>query len=103
MKNIFSEQLDHWLASDRSNDLLHLDCALETALETKIWTFLKMRLMILLKSFTTTLVEDEAIMEAHRKGQNKLGHNRALVIQFRITEKRILQDALEYVEQRTKA
>lgn len=90
------------MASDRSNDLLHVDCALETALEMKIWNFLKMRLTILLRSFTTTIAEDEIIVEAHRKGQNKLGHNRALVIQFRLIEKRILQDALEYVEQRTK-
>lgn len=98
----FSDHLDHWLASDRSNDLLHVDCALETTLETKIWNFLKIRLTILLKSFATTIVEDEAIVDAHRKGQNKLGHNKALVIQFRLTEKRILQEALEYVEQRTK-
>lgn len=98
----FSEHLDHWLASERSNDLLHVDCALDTTLEMKIWTFLKMRLTILLKSFTTTIVEDEAIVDAHRKGQNKLGHNKALIIQFRLIEKRILQDALEYVEQRTK-
>lgn len=68
----------------------------------KIWTFLKMRLTILLRSFTTTIVEDEAIVDAHRKGQNKLGHHKALIIQFRLTEKHILQDALVYVEQRTK-
>lgn len=96
------EHLDHWLASDRSDDLLHVDCALETTLEMKIWTFLKIRLTILLKSFTTTIAEDEAIVDVHGKGQNKLGHNKALVIQFRLTEKRILRDALEYVEQRTK-
>ncbi|KAG4074422.1 hypothetical protein HA402_000401 [Bradysia odoriphaga] len=100
--NMGEEQLDHWLASERSDDLLWTDCALETALETKIWTFLKIRLTILLKSFTTTIAEDEAIVDAHKKGQNKLGHNKILVIQFRLTEKRILQDALEYVEQRTK-
>lgn len=102
MFTFLSEHLDHWLASDRSNDLLHVDCALETALEMKIWTFLKIRLTILLKAFTTTIDEDEVIVDAHRKGQNKLGHNKALVIQFRLTEKRILRDALEYVEQRTK-
>lgn len=99
---IITEHLDHWLESDRSNDLLHVDCALDTTLDMKIWTFLKMRLTILLRSFTTSIAEDEVIVETHRKGQNKLGHNKALVIQFRLTEKQILRDALEYVEQRTK-
>lgn len=62
-----------------------------------------MRLLLLLKSFSTTLIEDEQIYENHRKGQNKLGHIRAMCVQFRITEKRILNEALEYVEQRTKS
>lgn len=61
-----------------------------------------MRLTLLLRSFATSLADDEVLIENHGKGQNKLGHNRALIIQFRITEKRILTDALGYVELRTK-
>lgn len=99
---IYAEHITHWLSNERSTDLLHLDCALDTAIETKTWMFLKMRLILLLRSFTTSLADDELLMDNHRKGQNKLGHNRALVIQFRITEKKILTEALEYVEQRTK-
>lgn len=91
------------MASERSTDLLHLDCALETALDTKTWQFLKMRLTILLKAFPTTMQEDQVILDAHKKGQNKLSHVKAMIVQFRITEKIILLDALEYVDERTKA
>lgn len=94
--------MTHWISQDRCTDLLHLDCALDTSIETKTWTFLKMRLMLLLKMFPTTMAEDEQLFEQHRKGQHKLSHVKALLVQFRITEKRILNDALEYVELRTK-
>lgn len=96
--------LKHWLENDKcAADLLYLDCALDTALETKTWTFLKIRLTLLLRAFLTTLQDDLELLKQHQmKGHQKLGHIKTMLIQFRITEKRILSEALDYVEQRTK-
>lgn len=102
--NMNEEQLNHWLAPDKvASDLLYLDCALDTALEIKAWNFLKMRLTLLVKSFPTTLDEDIVLLEQHqKKGQQKLGHIKTMIIQYRIAEKRILRDALQYIEERPK-
>lgn len=105
--NIFSpttEHLKHWLENDKcATDLLYQDCALDTELEIKTWAFLKIRLILLLRAFPNTLDEDVTLIDTHQnKGQQKLGHIKSMLIQFRITEKRILKEALEYVEQRTK-
>lgn len=96
--NMNKEQLDHWLSSEKATDLLHADCALETALEIKTWKFLETRLTLLLRSFPTTLEEDLTLQSGP-----KLGHIRNILLQFRIGEKQILQDALEYVQQRVKS
>lgn len=102
--NMNEEQLNHWLAPDKvASDLLYLDCALDTTLEIKTWNFLKMRLTLLLKSFPTSLEDDVNALEQHqKKGQQKLGHIKTMIIQYRITEKRILRDALAYIEERSK-
>lgn len=102
--NMNEDQLNHWLTPDKvASDLLYLDCALETALEIKTWTFLKMRLTLLLKSFPTTLEEDIHLLEQHQqKGQQKLSHIKTNIIQYRISEKRILHSALSYIEERIK-
>lgn len=101
--NMNKEQLNHWITSERAGDLFHIDCALETALETKTWMFLQTRLTLLLKIFPTALQEDETLLSNHQKGQAKLGHVKALIVQYRILEKRILENALDYVKQRAKA
>lgn len=102
--NMNEEQLKHWLAPEKvASDLLYLDCALETELEIKTWNFLKMRLTLLLKSFPTTLDDDINLLEQHqKKGQQKLSHTKTMIIQYRITEKRILREALTYIEERSK-
>lgn len=102
--NMNEEQLMHWLAPDKcATDLLHLDCALNTELETKTWIFMKTRITLLLRAFATTVEDDEHLLEMHqRKGQQKLGHIKLLITQFRLNEKRILRDALAYVEERIK-
>ncbi|XP_059616323.1 actin-histidine N-methyltransferase [Phlebotomus argentipes] len=96
--NMSKEHLEHWLTNDRATDLLHADCALDTALEVKTWKFLETRLTLLLRSFPTTLEEDVALQSGP-----KLGHIRSILLQFRIGEKQILRDALEYVQQRVKS
>lgn len=102
--NMNEEQLEHWLAPDKvASDLQHLDCALDTAVEIKTWSFLKMRLTLLLKAFPTTMEEDINLLEQHhKKGQQKLSHIKTMVIQYRIIEKRNLRDALVYIEERSK-
>ena len=115
------EQITHWLESDRPTDLMHVDCALETSLENKTWSFLYTRLQLLLKSFPTTLDEDLVLLNGGSTSatltaaaittginytnvpNNKLGHVRSMLIQFRVIEKYILNEALEYVKQRIKA
>lgn len=102
--NMNEDQLKHWLAPDKvAGDLLYLDCALDTALEIKTWTFLKMRLTLLLKAFPTSLEDDVKLLEQHqKKGQQKLSHTKTMIIQYRISEKRILREALTYIEERSK-
>lgn len=98
------DQLKHWLAPDKiADDLKYLDCALETELEIKTWTFLKMRLTLLLRAFPTTMADDLNLLEQHqKKGAQKLSHNKRMIIQYRIIEKRILSEALGYIEERCK-
>lgn len=102
--NMDEEQLTHWLAPGKcATDLLHLDCALNTELETKAWIFMKTRITLLLKAFATTSEDDEHLLEMHqKKGQQKLGHIKLLIVQFRLNEKRILREALTYVNERIK-
>ncbi|XP_055842907.1 actin-histidine N-methyltransferase [Episyrphus balteatus] len=100
--NMNKEQLEHWI-ENRATDLFHIDCALETSLESKTWLFLQTRLSLLLRVFPTTLEEDELALQNHEKGQTKVGYLKALILQYRILEKRILTNALDYAKQRTKA
>lgn len=102
--NMNEDQLNHWLTPDKvASDLLYLDCALDTALEIKTWTFLKMRLTLLLKAFPTSIADDENLLKQHHmKGHQKLSHNKSIIIQYLISEKRILREALCYIEERIK-
>lgn len=84
----------HWITSERAADLLHLDCALDTSLEIKTWKFLEIRLMILMKSFPTSIEEDEALLA----GPKQLSHVKTHLVGLRLQEKRILKDAIEYVK-----
>jgi histone-lysine N-methyltransferase SETD3 len=95
--NMNEDQLDHWITSDKSGDLEYIDCALDTALETKSWCFLQARLKLLLSTYKTTLEEDEKLIAEARVSPNRL-----LAIKMRATEKRIIRETLEYVEQYTK-
>jgi hypothetical protein len=51
-----SDQLEHWLSKEEAcKDLEHVDCALDTALECKAWTFLKNRVSLLLAAYPKTI------------------------------------------------
>ncbi|KAJ9592062.1 hypothetical protein L9F63_001401 [Diploptera punctata] len=95
--NMGPDHLKHWLSSDRSCDLVYPDCALETDVETKMWKFLLNRIFLLQRAYTTTLQEDCEILK-----HPGLTPCFRLAIQLRITEKRILKTAEEYVKQRIK-
>ena len=90
-------ELAHWLRSDRVYDLKHMDCALETVVEENVRKFLLTRLQLLIANYPTSLKEDLQLLET------SLPQVKKLAIQLRVTEKRILLGALEYVEQWIKA
>ncbi|GAB6031701.1 Histone-lysine N-methyltransferase setd3 [Chamberlinius hualienensis] len=75
-------------------NLLQLDTSLELSVCRKAWAFLKIRLELLLKSYKTTLQEDEVLLAK----KSELASNRiALAVEVRAAEKRILHQTLQYV------
>lgn len=90
-------ELDHWLESDKVFDLKHIDCALETVVEENVRKFLLARLKLLIANYPTSQEEDVEILKT------TLPQLKKLAIQLRLTEKKILQNALDYVEQWIKA
>ncbi|GJQ82303.1 hypothetical protein Trydic_g379 [Trypoxylus dichotomus] len=95
--NMNEEQLDHWLGSERGDDLQYSDCALDTLLEKKTWTFLQMRMKLLLSAYKSTVEEDEKFIS-----ESSASPNQILAIRMVATEKRILNCVLEYAEQYVK-
>ncbi|XP_053949447.1 actin-histidine N-methyltransferase [Anastrepha ludens] len=100
--NMNAQQLEHWITSERAMDLLHIDCALETALVSKTWQYLQTRLMLLLRVFPTTLEADEEKLAAYKKGELYFCYIEAMILEYRVLEKRILAAALDYAKQRVK-
>ncbi|RLU19316.1 hypothetical protein DMN91_007873 [Ooceraea biroi] len=90
-------ELAHWLRSDKVSDLKHIDCALETVVEENVRKFLLTRLQLLTANYPTTLKEDLELLET------TLPQMKRMAVQLRVTEKRILLGALDYVEQWMKA
>ncbi|XP_013104644.1 actin-histidine N-methyltransferase [Stomoxys calcitrans] len=101
--NMNEEQLDHWITSERAMDLLHIDCALETTLESKTWQYLQTRLMLLLRVFPQTLEADEQQLAELKQQKLAMNSRAAMILEYRVLEKRILAAALDYAKQRTKA
>lgn len=101
--NMNEEQLDHWITSERAMDLLHIDCALETTLESKTWQYLQTRLMLLLRVFPQTLEADEQQLAEVKEQKLTMSPRAAMILEYRVLEKRILAAALDYAKQRTKA
>lgn len=113
--NMSAAQLDYWLADERVGSLRSATLLLGEAdigdsagelnvgLDAKVWTFLRVRFTLLLAAFTTTLADDEATMEAQRRGQHKLGFVRSILVQYRLLERRMLAAALEFAVRRAVA
>lgn len=102
--NMNDEQLSHWLESGKFEDLQCADCALDTVLEKKIWTFLQMRVKLLLSAYRTSLDQDRELLQKNQendKGSSVSTHS-LLAIRMRASEKRILNGVLDYAEQRIK-
>ncbi|TMW41013.1 hypothetical protein DOY81_013906 [Sarcophaga bullata] len=94
------DQLEHWIKSERAIDLLHIDCALETELDSK--TLAVFTNTLLLRAFPTTLEQDEAQFEKLKGNRSQRMYIKKMLLEYRILEKRILSAALDYAKQRTK-
>ncbi|XP_034938623.1 actin-histidine N-methyltransferase [Chelonus insularis] len=95
--NMRKVELDHWLESDKVLDLMHRDCALDTIVEENVRKFLQMRLKLLIANYPTTLEEDLVLLKT------TMTPSRRMILELRISEKKILLGALDYVEQWIKA
>lgn len=93
--NMNEEQLEHWLENGKSADLQYIECALDTTLEKKAWTFLQTRLKLLLTAYKTTTEEDKKLLVEDKQ----MTPNKQLAIRMRLTEKLIINDTLNYVDQ----
>ncbi|XP_058824718.1 actin-histidine N-methyltransferase [Topomyia yanbarensis] len=101
--NMTKEQLAHWIAQEESvtKNLLDPNHVLDEALERKVWKFLSIRLQLLLRMSGTTLEQDEALLATQsQKGAPKLGHIRAMLVQYRVVEKTVISEAVEYCKQK---
>ncbi|CAH1997588.1 unnamed protein product [Acanthoscelides obtectus] len=93
--NMNEEQLDHWLLTTPLDQLENSKVTIDAELDKKVWKFLQTRLKLLQGLYKTTLQEDVQILK-----RKDLSDNRKLAIRMRMTEKRIFEDALKYVNQR---
>lgn len=105
--NMTKDQLTHWIDQEEQvvKTLLDLeDCNLEEALKEKVWKFLSIRLQLVMRMSGTTLEQDESLLANHgQKGTPKLGHLKTMLVQYRVIEKRILTEAVEYCKQKEEA
>lgn len=70
---------------------------MDDTLEKKSWNFLLARLKLLLAAYKTSLEEDVDIINKKLGTPNKL-----LAVRMRVTEKKILKNAVDYIERRIK-
>lgn len=86
------------MKDDNCNQLENLHCDIvDETLEKKSWNFLLARLKLLLAAYKTTLEEDVEIINKKLGSPNKL-----LAVRMRFTEKRILKNAVDYIERKIK-
>ncbi|KAH0553704.1 hypothetical protein KQX54_003632 [Cotesia glomerata] len=85
--------LDHWIESDKILDLKHRDCSLDTVVEDNVKKFLLMRLRLLIANYPTTLEEDLDLLST------TMSQTKKMILQLRISEKKILKRTLEFIDQ----
>ncbi|XP_062138664.1 actin-histidine N-methyltransferase [Drosophila sulfurigaster albostrigata] len=109
--NMSGDQLEHWCSNlERAVDLLHIDCALETDLETRTWQYLYQRLKLLIGVLEATLKETDEVQQLAALQLQEAANDEAIakleidtmLLQYRQLERRILNDALLYVQERLK-
>lgn len=113
--NMSADQLEHWCSDlERAVDLLHIDCALDTDLETRTWQYLYQRLKLLLAVLEATLHEVDEVQQLEalqlkdknggKQQKKEQEHHEidVMLLQYRRLERRILTDALQYAQERLK-
>lgn len=113
--NMSADQLEHWCSDlERAVDLLHIDCALDTDLETRTWQYLYQRLKLLLGVLEVTLHEADEVQQLEalqlkdknggKQQKKEQEHHEidVMLLQYRRLERRILTDALQYAQERLK-
>ncbi|XP_078001252.1 actin-histidine N-methyltransferase-like isoform X2 [Glandiceps talaboti] len=86
------DELKERMDSDTNLRLLYNpDVIVSVDNETKVWTFLDTRLDLLLKMYKSTIQEDETELE-----KKDLSEHVRLIIQLKLSEKKILQHAKDY-------
>lgn len=85
------------MKSDKVADLQHFECALDTSLEIKSWTFLETRLKLLLSSYKTAIEEDEQLLQ-----DQSVSTNAKVAIRMRLTEKKLLKNCLDVITDNSK-
>jgi len=96
--NMGPEHLEHWLSSERSCDLVYPDCAVTTEVESKMWKFLHVRIGLLQHCYPTSMEDDCMILK-----RPNLTPCHRIAVQLRMTEKKLLAAAEDYVKQQIKA
>lgn len=90
--NMNKDQLKTWLEAEKTKELLNPDLKLDKAMEQKMLMFLLMRVKILLKAFPTTIEEDQVLLETQTQ------KTKQMLIQYRILEKKALNEAAARIE-----
>lgn len=95
--NMNKDQLTTWLAADNVKELRNPEFKLDKKFELKVLMFLLVRVKLLLKAFPTTLEEDEALLVENQAQKTKL-----MLIQYRMLEKRALNEIADEIQKKLK-
>lgn len=102
--NMTKEYLEEWLGKEDDSairSLLDPDCQLDRSLKEKVWKYLSVRLQLMVRMCGTTLEQDETMLATQgQKGIQKLGYIRAMLVQYRVVEKKILAEVIEHCKAR---
>ena len=98
--NMSKNDLDQWAASSSLESLLEDSCLLDTDLQQRVWSFLTMRIKLLIAAYPTKKEDDEALLTGRFMD---LSQCQRMAVMLRVEEKRLLSSALTYAEKSFKA